>query len=236
MEPCIAKPKQQAGLTTVEMSVSVAVLVALFAGFGAAYVNLARLANVEMSRAALGLRTSSAADRVVSELAVARLDPPAGDGASVTFQMPVDPDGDGVLHDGNGIVSWGMSINGVDQSGATGTFAYIVDGQIDETILGTDVNGDGDQLDQFDVGHLERTLSDGTRSMLTGNWVLQPLGNHGGDVDGDLLPDPVFRIQENGDRKLVTMDLFTAWPVNAGEWGQWRYQYSVSLRNDWVSS
>ena len=222
---------QATGSSLVEVVIATALLGLIFIGATEAVGSQGPFALSTVSRSALQTRSSIACRTAVREVSPGNITNAAVDGTTLTYQRPVDPDGDGLVLDNLGNIQWGMTLNGVDVAGATGTFLYVVDDQLDEGVLGVDLNLDGDQADVLDRGHLERQLSNGQTFRVSGSWILQPAGNHGGDLNGDLVADPIFQVINAGDGRLLQIDLTSVSPVNNTQWTTVRSRSTVSLRN-----
>jgi hypothetical protein len=78
---------------------------------------------------------------------------------SITFQVPVNPDGDGPVQDLDGDgkldIRWGARRSDGEYLGHATVIHYVVTGTFSESAIGIDVNRDHDKTDVFDVGHLE---------------------------------------------------------------------------------
>ncbi len=121
-----------------------------------------------------------------------------GDGSGFSYRKPVDPDGGKDLLEGDAL-KWGSEVAGVPTLDGWSCLEYQPRYTFDENSARRDINGDGDQLDVFDVGVI------GRRRWVSGdsNWaldansmgpaaVLQERCNWGGDLDGDGFDDPLF--------------------------------------------
>jgi len=106
---------------------------------------------------------------------------------------------DGSVVDASGAIEWGCLENGVprlDRPGAPHrvTLQYVQTGMFLEADSGTDVNGDGDTVDQFYRGSLVRSTSGGDTLTIAANSVLAPFPDPFGDFDGDGSADPIFEL------------------------------------------
>jgi len=200
------KTRGKTGLTYLEIAVtvalfSVAMIITLafmkssFEGYDVQKTNCdsQRAAQQVLERIAIELRPA----KVVGAI-------PA-DGASIVMQVPVDPQGDGVVVDANGAIEWGAPEDTGDVVGSAITYRFVQTGTLRESADGRDYNGNGRMTDSFAVGHVARTTTRGRTTKLGEGAVVQPLGALGGDVDGDGSPDPIF--SQNGD--LVAVNLWT---------------------------
>lgn len=135
----------------------------------------------------------------------------SNDGSWVNFQVPVDLDGDGTVYpagDTSQPVELGVIHGGVPSSGST-TYRFVSTGSVSEAALSMDLNGNGNMSDSFEVGYMEKVMSDTVSAwsiqMRRGNGFVQPKGALGGDIDGDGQPDPVFAVSGN----TVTVNLWS---------------------------
>jgi hypothetical protein len=186
----------------------------------------------ELIRSSLFVRTDDALRRISDDLERADLDPLPGGGDRVAFELPIDADGNGSFYDAHDALEWGAVVNGKAVLGARTAFQFATDSTVDEATLGCDLNGDGDRLDRFDVGHLERVKPDGSVEPLTGATILQPAGNHGGDLDGDGVADPLFAVDTAGAKSIVTVDLFAATKRSERDWILLRQRKTLLAAND----
>ncbi len=218
------------GFSAVEVVISAAILLTVYATIARGFASSGGAS--QFVGANLQVALTGTVRRIAAELERGELDAQAADGASLAYQFPVDPDGDGSFFDATGAVQWGMEVGGADVAGARATVAFVTDQVLDEAALGADVNGDGDQVDRFDRGHLVRSLPDGSSVSLTGAWILQPTGAHGGDVTGDLVPDPIFSTNTANPRKLASIDVTGAVVGLGNQWIRVRLTRTVCARND----
>ena len=89
--------------------------------------------------------------------------------SSVTFQVPVDADGDLDFIDDTLNVEWGARRDDLDMTekpaellGASTMIQFTVTGTFNEATRGVDLNGDNDTVDVFDVGTLTKRVPGGT--------------------------------------------------------------------------
>ena len=121
-----------------------------------------------------------------------------GDGTGFSFRVPTDPSGGNDYFDASG-VTWGSQVNGTPTLEGWSAIDFRPEGVVTESALGFDVNLDGDQQDEFELGRM-RLLSwnawqDDDRHTDVGLGpaiVLQERCNHGGDLNGDGFADPIF--------------------------------------------
>ncbi len=198
------QPLRSAGLTLVELaitmatgSVVVAATIALF--LGATQAGQAVTTSIHgVGDWAEGLH----AFRV--EMGQAKILGVSPDGAAVTYSVPVPATPGGGLVDSTGEITWGARDSTGEHVGGHYVLSFVLDDVVSEQEVGADFNGDGDILDVFEVGHIGKTTDTGeTQSFPRMKIVLQQ-GDHGGDLDGDGVPDPVFAVSSDG---LVEMRL-----------------------------
>ena len=141
-----------------------------------------------------------------------------GDGQGFSFRVPVDPAGSGSPLDGLE-VQWGARLRG--QELATGRCALVYEpvDTVREPELSTDLNGDGDQIDEFDLGEIHLQIwdtSDGglepQEISLGGAKILQEVCAPGGDIDGDGFEDPIFLWDPETGRLRVRLFLASVRP------------------------
>lgn len=95
---------------------------------------------------------------------------------TLAFQEPVDADGDGDFFDDLGDLELGAE----GSAGWTYVFELQLEGTVKESVLGLDVNGDGDANDTFQIGRLVAKVLDAasievqTRLLAGGERLLVP--------------------------------------------------------------
>jgi hypothetical protein len=123
-----------------------------------------------------------------------------GEGAGVSFRVPVDPTGATPPNylDGEDI-RWGAVVGGVPTLDGWIAIEFVPATTFAEADTGDDVNEDGDTNDVFDIGQLRRRVWDTSVPGgpvddlgLGPTAVLQERCNWGGDLDGDGFDDPIF--------------------------------------------
>jgi len=112
----------------------------------------------------------------------------------ISFQVPVDWDGDGDLLDSNGELEWGA----LDQLGWTCTLTFEQARTVSEVVDNEDYNHDGDRVDVFALGHLSKKYTDPSGAVqhtidIMPDMIVVRYDHLGGDVDGDGVDDPMFR-------------------------------------------
>jgi hypothetical protein len=121
-----------------------------------------------------------------------------GDGTGFSYRIPVDPTG-GTSYLNGDELRFGAEIRGVGpiESGWAALW-FEPETAYDESVDGIDINGDGDEVDVFDIGQVRRTVWDVTDPSvreeigLGPSRVVQERCNWGGDLDGDGFDDPLF--------------------------------------------
>jgi prepilin-type N-terminal cleavage/methylation domain-containing protein len=222
-----------AGFTLLEMVVAVAILsLVLLMAFGT-MKRTTEVSSMESLRNQMERSGAESLEAMVEELNASSVLAIASDGSLLTFQVPVDLDGNGTVLDADGNCEFGLDDLGVVSNGSA-TLMFVqnqVGGNpevLSEAALGRDLNGDGDRVDIYDRGRIVRnSTASALNRTLTGVRVIQPSGNWGGDIDGDGQADPVFRM--NG--KQVWIDLWTLGLDEAGTPHLIRCQTSLHLRN-----
>ncbi len=121
-----------------------------------------------------------------------------GDGTGFSFRVPTDPAGGTDFFDATGI-RWGSKVDGDPSINGWSALAYVPTRQVAEADLQTDINGDGDQIDSFNLGQIRLQRWDSVNNnvpitdvALCPPIVAQELCNFGGDMDGDGFQDPLF--------------------------------------------
>ncbi len=121
-----------------------------------------------------------------------------GDGTGFSYRVPVDPAGGNNVMQGDDL-HWGsiVPLSGPTESGWSAIY-FQPKTEFDEATERHDLNGDGDQLDVFDIGQLRRVrwdTTDATREEDSGmgpSIIVQEQCNWGGDLDADGFDDPLF--------------------------------------------
>ena len=173
----------------------------------------------QLSRDELDASLQTVIERLGEALQNARIDAASGiaaDGSWISYQVPVDQDGDGDALDDSYNVTWGvirgLGPTGRHIAGATGRIAFVgrPDGAVlSEEMVNRNLNANTetakDMTDVFDLGGFVLTSSESPDSPLRlgGAFFLQPSGGRGGDVDGDGAPDPIFEL--SGEQLIVRL-------------------------------
>lgn len=229
----LVKPRTRArGFSVTELTMVVAIVGTISVLVAGGMERSQTFANVEMSRGALESRFQHSLDRVRSTLAIARVEAPFDSGTRIRFMTPVDHDGDGSTYDATGAVTWGSTGAGVATLGEARWLQYVVSASAMESTLQFDVNGDGDQLDAFDLGHLEELSNDGSIVRWTAPEILQKADDPGGDIDEDGVLDPLFSIIDSGRSRLARIRVFGLVTLPNGRFQRVDYDVSVRLQND----
>ena len=183
-------------------------------------------------RSNLFARLDKALRSIAADFERADLDPPSATGDALSYQLPISGGGAGAKRDASVPTVWGIETNDGAMRGGRATLRFAADATLDESELAVDLNGDGDQRDHFELGHLERLLPDGAIEQLTGAWILQPAGDHGADVDGDGKVDPIFSFDVSGPATVARLALVVALPVGGGSFVIERIDRSFACPND----
>lgn len=221
--------RRRAGFSLVNAAIAAAVAATVL---GAAVVRQAVRSGggSEVVRSNLFARLDRTLRSIAADFERADLDPPSATGDSLSYQLPIERGA--ARSDTHAPTEWGIVANGVPISGGRATLRFVADSQLDEAALSVDLNGDGDQRDRFELGHLERLLPDGTIEQLTGSWILQPAGDHGNDVDGDGKVDPIFALDGSGSATIARLSLVVAVPTGSGGFLVERIDRSFACPND----
>ena len=176
------------GFTILEAMISTAVVGVLMVGFIQILTTGTMLQRNEFSETNVESSIRNSMENLVFEIQEARYGGLtfAGTirydyGDSFTYSVPMkDVDGRPVL-DANGAFQFGTGYPGAFTVGATYTIVFIAgtrsEDTIKESVLGQDVNGDGDIDDTFEVGTLRQTCSDNTAYLRTlGGLVVRDTG------------------------------------------------------------
>ncbi len=138
-----------------------------------------------------------------------------GDGFALSYRVPITQPGDSFIQDG--IITWGASVAAGSLDTGCSALTYEATTLLMEADLGQDLNGDGDQEDLFDLGHI-RILSWDTEDAdvkgvsvgICPNIVLQEQCNWGGDLDSDGFDDPIFLWMPDSQRLHVRLFTYRA--------------------------
>ncbi len=169
--------------TLIEMMVVVAILGIVMGMVTVALNSASDETSLNTGEAAMQTTTNVFAQRLVAELRNARHDSdPAqinrrvrinADGSQISFQVPIDEDGDNLADiDANGNPVFGATLSGVHTPGADIVYEFRAnqvgggDEKLSESQLGVDLNGDGDEMDEYRRGLFTRTAADGSGNEL----------------------------------------------------------------------
>lgn len=222
------RARRRAGFSLVEALI-VGAVVALMLGAAVVREAVRSDGGSAVVRSNLFARLDRALRSLAADFERADLDAPGEKGDTLSYQLPIPLAG---ARDARGPTEWGVVVNGVPVKGGRATLRFVADSVLDEARLAIDLNGDGDQRDQFEQGHLERLLPDGTIEQLTGSWILLPAGDHGGDVDGDGKADPIFTVDVTGSATIARISLYVAVPTAGGSFLVERVDRSFACPND----
>ncbi len=121
-----------------------------------------------------------------------------GDGTGLSFRVPTDPAGGTDLFEAAAI-GWGSKVNGTPSANGWSALKFAPTKRIVEADVQTDINGDGDRFDSFDLGQIRLLRWDSIANdqpisdvALCPPIVAQEVCNFGGDMDGDGFDDPIF--------------------------------------------
>lgn len=140
-----------------------------------------------------------------------------GGGTGLVYQVPIRTAGGTYFEAGVDDMSYGATIDGVDEPAGYYALHFEATDAIVEEALGTDLNRDGDTEDLFDLGHI-RLLSWETNrpeqvqvAILCPNVIVQETCDYGSDLDGDGFSDPMFLLNENTGRLRLRLFSFSGW-------------------------
>jgi len=121
-----------------------------------------------------------------------------GDGTGFSFKVPTDPSG-GTDFLSDGEVQWGAMISGQPVLGGHSCLRFEPVAVVTEAGRSTDLNGDGDEDDTFDLGRIRwRSWDPADPDLPSSEFglgptvILQERCNWGGDLDNDGFSDPIF--------------------------------------------
>lgn len=159
-----------------------------------------------------------------------------GDGTGFSYRVPTDPAG-GTNYFQNGEIRWGATVDGTPLPSGWSALWFQPAWILVEASYGADLNGDGDRLDEFDVGQIKRRAWDTSdpdrpvREVALGpTIVMQERCNWGGDLDADGFDDPLFLWDEANRRLHVRVFVLGLSSGNSPLVR--RVETSVFLRND----
>ncbi len=209
----------ETGMTLVELSVGVTLMVVILAlaypGFNAASGTI----SVCAQKARLSDAGDKVSKRLIDLIRLGRL-AEIGDTGNPPHAI-VHPPRTGIALDEMttaGVVPWKTDSVRIQ---------YRQSGSVSEAEARVDLNGDGDRSDFFALGMVDVITADGARPITNRGRVLLGLPSFEGDVDGDGLADPLFKL--TGRRLDLKMVM-----VFREESGQFRKSVStrtIYLRN-----
>jgi type II secretory pathway pseudopilin PulG len=130
-----------------------------------------------------------------------------GDGTGFSYRVPTDPAGGRDVFD-HGEIRWGANAGGAPTLTGWAALVYVPVGTIDESVVGIDLNHDGDETDVFDVGQIRARTWDTSDPTVPASdiglgpaVILQERCHYAGDLDGDSYSDPIF-LWEPAERRL----------------------------------
>lgn len=123
-----------------------------------------------------------------------------GDGTGFSYRVPIDPSGaNPPNYLATGELIWGHEINGNPSTEDWACLYFAPRRVIDEAEVNVDLNGDGDQLDVFDLGQIRRRIWNTDNPAippadlgLGPTNILQERCNWGTDINNDGFDDPIF--------------------------------------------
>jgi len=205
------------GFTLLEVMVAVGLLSLIMLGVALALKNTGQVAALEASRNEMERSSQRALDVMALELrdSAARVTTVSADGSSIQFQIPADLNGNGTVLNSSGLIEFGFLDKGVPKAG-TITYKFVqnvVGGHnevLDEAAGRRKLNDDADVTDKFARGYIVRItqvtgLAAVTGPIISGRWIVQPNGSWGGDINGDGVADPIFKVDAVNGRVLVNL-------------------------------
>jgi len=198
-----------------EMMISFAIFLIIVAAV-TIYLQSAQVAyNQGMAKYRGQIACQSILTRITTEVMQSTLIGVAGDGSSVSLQVPVDHDGDGDVISDAGDVEYGAK----GQLDWTMTLAFAAARNLSEATDKVDYNDDGDKTDSLVAGRVMLSFQDTGGATQASSPISPPrvLGTSplGGDLDGDGTNDPLFqRVDDdgapdaNGDNLKIDIFLF----------------------------
>jgi prepilin-type N-terminal cleavage/methylation domain-containing protein len=202
------------GFSLVEVMVATVVISAILLASMGLMNTMMTGATVEKRYVLLSQRANRALEQMRSDLWMADISTTLTTGTdSVTYQVPVEYDGDVVDVSSGFAPYWGYNIleaetttytSGAstlyDQRGNVAMFRFTAVRTYSETSEGFDLNEDNDTGDTFKIGRIEHVLFDGSDTTqtpvrvvpLTGNNIVQDGSIATADFDGQAGGDPMF--------------------------------------------
>ena len=159
-----------------------------------------------------------------------------GDGFGFVFRNPIDPTGGNNMLDGDKLI-WGQKVKNTPKLDGWAALEFQPRYVYEEAQTQRDLNRDGDLLDVFDIGVVQRKrwvsgeVAFGTDEINMGPAaVIQEQCNWGGDLDADGYDDPIF-LWDEATRQLQ-IRLFVIGGVSNGNPIIRRVESTIFLRNE----
>lgn len=197
--------RTQNGFTVLEMAVVLAILAPVLGIAFSGMTSVMTTSAVAATEVGAQRQIIFTTKRLRDDFRKCQVTAVAPTGLSITYQHPVDPAGTGLAIDAMGGIVWGAKEAAGPVAGASYTVSFVQDGLVQEMVLQTDLNGDGDMVDSYQVGHLQRTTTGGTLVDVSPSVFLVDAFTPTGDLNGDGQPDPLFAWTPGGpvDVKLL---------------------------------
>ena len=159
-----------------------------------------------------------------------------GNGTGFVYRNPIDPTGGNNMLDGDKLI-WGQTVLNSPQLDGWAALEFVPRRELSEALTGHDINNDGDKLDIFDIGVIQRKrwvsgdVGFGTDLINMGPAaVIQERCNWGSDLDGNGFDDPIFLWDEK--QRQLNIHLFVIGGVSNGNPIIRRVESTIFLRNE----
>lgn len=184
------------GFTLIEVLIAAVVLAIVMAAILGVFNAGMDACNVGSAMLAVQTMNTSSMAEMTERLRESRVISVAGDGHSITFQVPVRQRPDGAVLDATNNVIWGAD----DRPNWSYTYAYAATRTFGERVegpKGTDLNRDGDRTDTFALGCLVEEIRDESGALvesrqITPSYIAMSTPTFGGDIDNDGVADALF--------------------------------------------
>lgn len=211
--------QRERGVTLVDVSIAVVIVVIIV---GVAYPGF-KVANDTISRSSQKARLESGADRikkaVVQQMRTGQLAAISGPGVPPVIDIHPPRTGvDLTQINGDGDVPWKTE---------THKLGFRQTGTLRESKINIDINGDGDEYDDFALGVVELITPANTRPVTDVGRVILSLPSYEGDVDGDGKNDPLFEVKD----RTFTMRMNLIFRDEKGHYHKASLTHSIYLRN-----